>query len=388
LRESGKSTTLQHVHRDEHGKSQYLEVSTYPIFDSDGRLVRIAESQIDITERKNTEDALRESEGQFRSLADIAKVMIAIVADASGSKYLYVNAEWQRALGYSREEAQEIKPIDLVAPESRQQVLDYAALRIEGKNPPANYELKLITKSGDRIIVDFTSTIIIFAHRKALLTTAVDITARKHAEEEIQHQLAEKETLLKEVHHRIKNNMAQVESLLSIQAYSADSTAVKSALQEAMSRVRSTRTLYEKLLIGEGYEAVSIKDYLENLIDSLIEVFNSRSDVSVEKSIVDFPVSPKKVVPIGIMLNELVTNVFKYAFTGRDGGYVSIELAKTKTRVTLTVTDDGVGLDKKVDAKNPSGFGLSLVNMLAEQLGGTFSIESDNGTRSVVEFET
>ena len=148
--------------------------------------------------------------------------MIAIVADASGSKYLYVNAEWQRVLGYSIEEAQEIKPIDLVAPECRQQVLDYAAQRIEGKHPPANYELKLITKSGELRIVDFSSTIIIFGNQKALLTTAVDITARKQAEEEIQRQLAEKETLLKEVHHRIKNNMASIEGLLSIQADSAD----------------------------------------------------------------------------------------------------------------------------------------------------------------------
>jgi len=215
-----------------------------------------------------------------------------------------------------------------------------------------------------------------------------DISERKKAEEEIQRQLAEKETLLQEVHHRIKNNMAQIESLLSIQADSADSAEVKSALKEAMSRVRSTRTLYEKLLIGKGHVEVSMKEYLESLIDSLVEVFNDHPSVTIEKRIVDFPLNAKRAVPVGIILNELLTNVFKYAFTGRDGGYVSIKLDKTKTQISLTVTDDGVGFDKRVEANKSPGFGLPLVNILAKQLEGTFSIESDNGTKSVVVFQS
>ena len=220
-----------------------------------------------------------------------------------------------------------------------------------------------------------------------VIGTAQDITEHKQAEEEAQRLLAEKETLLKEVHHRLKNNLAQVESLLSIQADSADSADVKSALNKAVSRVGSTRTLYEKLVVGESYEEVPMRAYLESLIDSLVKVFNEHCGVTVERRIVDFALEPKKAVPVGIIINELLTNVFKYAFAGREEGHVSIDLEKTEKKVTLTITDDGVGSYKGVDANNTPGFGLSLVKMLAEQLGGTFTNENNNGTRSVLEFE-
>jgi len=214
-----------------------------------------------------------------------------------------------------------------------------------------------------------------------------DITDRRHAEEEIQHQLAEKETVLKEVHHRIKNNMAQVESLLSIQSDNAEGAEAKSLLQEAASRLRSTRTLYEKLLIGTGYEEVSIKDYLESLIDSLLEVYNDRHGITVKKQIVDFSFASKRAVPVGIILNELLTNVFKYAFGSRAEGRVMISLEKTATGAVLTVQDDGIGFDERVAANKSTGFGLMLTRMLVEQLQGTFTIGNDNGTKSVVTFD-
>lgn len=222
---------------------------------------------------------------------------------------------------------------------------------------------------------------------KHLVGAAHDITDRKQAEEEIQHQLTEKETLLREVNHRIKNNTAQIESLLSIQADSGENTEVKSALNTAMSRVQTTHILYEKLLVAKDHEEVSIKDYLESLIESLVEVYNDNAGVTVEKNIVDFSLSSKKVVPVGIILNELLTNVFKYAFGDRAEGHVLIELGKNEEQVTLTVQDNGVGFDSRVAVNKSTGFGLTLTQMLAEQLDGTFTMESDNGTKSVVTFE-
>ena len=130
-----------------------------------------------------------------------------------------------------------------------------------------------------------------------------------------------------------------------------------------------------------------MKEYLESLIESLVEIYKDRDGVTVDKDIVDFAFSAKKAVPVGIILNELLTNVFKYAFEGRAEGHVRIELEKNEEQVTLTVQDDGVGFDARVAANKSTGLGLTLAKMLAEQLDGTFTTESNNGTKSIVTFE-
>jgi len=160
-----------------------LSINASPIKDHNGEFNGMIASIEDISEHKRSEIALKESEEKFRILADTAKVMIAIVADAGGEKFLYVNDEWERVYGYSKEEAQYLKPIDLVAPEYRQNLLKKAAERIEGKQLSSTYELKTITKNGQDKYIDFSSTIINFGNQKAFLTTAIDITDRKKAED-------------------------------------------------------------------------------------------------------------------------------------------------------------------------------------------------------------
>ncbi len=214
-----------------------------------------------------------------------------------------------------------------------------------------------------------------------------DIAKRTRAEKEINRQLSEKEILLREVHHRIKNNISQIEGLLSMQASSTDNAFAKSALQDAISRVDSIRMLYEKLLIGKEYREVSIKTYSESLIDSLVAVFPESQNIHIEKKIVDCTLSSKIAIPLGIILNELLTNIFKYAFKEKNKGRIVIEIEKTGNLVSLTIRDNGMGIEERNDKNKSPGFGLTLVKMLAEQLEGTFSIEKENGTKSELKFE-
>ena len=199
--------------------------------------------------------------------------------------------------------------------------------------------------------------------------------------------LSEKEILLKEVHHRVKNNIASIESLLSLQSSSAKSEEVKTALRDTLSRVRSMRVLYDKMLIAGEYQQVSMKKYLEELIQSVVAAFPNKQNVTINKDITDFYLESAKAVPVGIILNELLTNVFKYAFIGRDGGTCTISVEKTEDTAVVTVHDDGNGFDEAANADTSPGFGLTLVRMLAEQLNGSYIIENDSGTRSVVTFE-
>ena len=116
-------------------------------------------------------------------------------------------------------------------------------------------------------------------------------------------------------------------------------------------------------------------------------MFPESENIIIKKQIADFNLKTKSVIPIGIIINELLTNVYKYAFKGRDGGLISIILDKTENHVTLTVQDNGNGIDERVDLNKSPGFGLTIVKMLSEQLGGTFTIENHKGTRSILKFD-
>lgn len=199
--------------------------------------------------------------------------------------------------------------------------------------------------------------------------------------------LEEKETLLREVHHRIKNNMANVEGLLLMQADSIGNPEAKAALQESLTRVKSIRVLYDKLLLGKEYHDISIKSYVEGLLETISSVYFTGNEITIKKQITDFTIDSKKAVSLGIIINELLTNVFKYAVEGCEDCNVSISIKSIENSVTLIIKDNGIGIDEKINLNKSPGLGYTLVKMLVEQLGGTYSIVNENGTKSTVQFE-
>jgi two-component sensor histidine kinase len=144
--------------------------------------------------------------------------------------------------------------------------------------------------------------------------------------------------------------------------------------------------LYDKLYRSGGYEAVSVKDYLSSLIDEILSTFPGVERVKVHKQIQDFLLDVNKIQPFGIIVNELVTNVMKYAFVNQKEGTLLISAAKTDGLVTLEIRDDGQGIPESLDLEAAGGFGLSLVGMLTKNLGGQMRIDRVGGTRVVLEF--
>lgn len=213
-----------------------------------------------------------------------------------------------------------------------------------------------------------------------------NITSRRQAEKEIQQKLQEKETILKEVHHRVKNNFASITSLLSLQTESLSNQEAKSALNEAIGRINSMQILYDKMLLNDDYGITSIKQYLENLIDDIIILFSKNTKIQIKTQIEDFKLDSKYLFPIGIIVNELLTNIIKYAFTGRELGFIEIIVHKKHELITLSIKDDGIGLADDFDMHKSHSMGLMLINILSSQLEGNFSILNDNGTKSTLEF--
>jgi two-component sensor histidine kinase len=248
-------------------------------------------------------------------------------------------------------------------------------------------DLPLETATGERVEVEFISNVYLVDNKKVIQCNIRNISDRKIAEELITTLLAEKELILKEVHHRIKNNMSAIASLLSLQAETLEIPEAKAALKDAESRVQSMMVLYSKLYQSVGFKSISVLDYLPPLIGDILENFPNGTSIRVDRRIEDFSLDSKVLQPLGIIINELLTNIMKYAFTGMALGVLTVSAALRGKTVHLSIEDNGHGMPESVDFENSPGFGLMLVGMLTKQLRGRIRIERGQGTRIVLEFE-
>ncbi len=211
-------------------------------------------------------------------------------------------------------------------------------------------------------------------------------TEQKRMGNRVMKLLAEKETLLKEVHHRIKNNMNTMISLLNLQANSMKNPIVATALMDAQTRFRSMQVLYDKLYRNETFQAMPLDEYIPALLNEILRIYPNGGFV---KSVVDvdgIPLEVKTLSALGLIVNEIVTNSMKYAFQGRAGGTITVSAKAEGRSVRMVVSDDGVGIPDSVDFENSTGFGLIFLKAAMRQLDGRIRIERDGGTRFVLEF--
>ena len=208
-----------------------------------------------------------------------------------------------------------------------------------------------------------------------------DITQRKEAEDRIQGLLNEKQLLLRETHHRIKNNMNVIAALLSLQASHMEEGPGHLALDEARRRVLSMMVVYDKLYRSDDFRNISSADYLSQLLDEIGIQF-SQTGVRLKRDFEDFMLDSTVLFPMGIIMNELITNSFKYAFPDGKAGCIKVSLHKEPETGTVRfcIADDGIDFLPDLSADAPSGFGLVLVKALADQMSADISVEGTGGT--------
>ena len=219
------------------------------------------------------------------------------------------------------------------------------------------------------------------------LITFSDITKRLEFEHQIKASLQQKEILLTEIHHRVKNNMAIVSSLLQLQQFYSNDDKLKSVLKESQGRIRSMSLVHEILYRSGDFSNVDFGKYL-NEICRLNEDVYKREGRKVE-CIVKFESSPvdiSRAIPTGLIVNELLTNTMKYAFVGRDSGIINVDFKKQGDYYVLEVADNGVGLPENFDWENSKTMGLTLVRSLATQLKGAATLDRSSGTRVILTF--
>ena len=337
------------------------------------------------------EKTINDNSNILNSIANT--MMSALVMIDQEGKVTFWNPAAERILGYSSDEILgKRNSAYLLAPEKHRKgfkiALDKFLKTGQGDHFGTSYESEVLKKDGSTINVEIGLSSVNINGIWYAVEVVRDISERVASEKRVANLLLEKETLLKEVHHRIKNNMNTIRSLLLLQAGSIEDSPSVEALEDAAGRVMSMMGLYEKLYQSLDYKFLSVKEYFSPLITEIVENFPNSNSVKIEKNIEDFVLDVKILQSLGIIVNELLTNIMKYAFSNIDNGIIEVSLSISGTKVCLKIADNGRGLPVEIDFKNSTGFGMQLVNMLSDQLDGTIRIERGRGagTRIILEF--
>ena len=215
-----------------------------------------------------------------------------------------------------------------------------------------------------------------------------ELAERKRAEERIEASLKEKEVLLKEIHHRVKNNLQIISSLLSLQSMHVKDKGAVEMFKDSQSRVRSMALIHEKLYKSEGLVKINLAEYIRDLSSYLLRSYETKPDaIRLELSADDVLMSIDTAIPCGLILNELISNSLKHAFSGRKGGEIRIGFhSDNEDRSVLTVGDNGIGFPEDLDPRSTKSLGLQLVNALTDQLGGSIELDRRGGTEFKVAF--
>ncbi|MCF8081065.1 MAG: PAS domain S-box protein [Desulfobacterales bacterium] len=338
----------------------------------------------DITEHKRLESLLTESEERYRRLFETASDGIVLLEKGEG-KITHANPATEKMLGYAKNECVGNKLQDIGV---SLDIGDFqTTMQNLNKSGILNYnDVPVKTKSGQHIYTD-----IYLVDRARLVQCNIrDITNRKQAEESIHASLQEKEILLRELHHRVKNNMQVISGLLDLQARSSGNPELIEMLNKSQSRIRSMALVHEQLYASKNLAKIDMVGYVRALSQELFQVHK------IDPRKIDLIVQPdgnvyvdiNKAIPCGLILNELVSNALKHAFPGDGPSELRIIIHETKNNeIEIIVRDNGLGLPDDVDMHQPRSMGLYLVNgLVKKQLEGQIEVRRDNATEFRIKF--
>ena len=330
-------------------------------------------------------------EESFRRVVEWAPNAM-IMVDSRGCIVL-VNAEAERVFGYPRAELVG-RSVDLLVPQ--QSAAHHAGFR-EGffANPaprPMGTGRDLFARRADggEFPVEIGLNPLETEQGLMVLASVVDITERKRAQQRLEKALEEKTVLLNELHHRVKNNLQMISSLLNLQADSCGDARAREILNESQNRVKAMGLTHQLLYEHKDFSRVDFGEYLRRLAQLLLSAYRGRSGrVALNLALPEQAcyVGLERAIPCGLAVNELVTNAFKHAFPGDRRGAITIALASAEDdNVILTVSDDGVGLPDGFDIESVKSLGLRLVPLLVEQLQGSLTVAGSPGSSFSLRF--
>ncbi|MFO7980122.1 MAG: PAS domain S-box protein [Candidatus Aminicenantes bacterium] len=363
----------------------YIQNAT-PHFDKKGNVDRVMTTFIEITKQIETENELKRSEQKYRSFFQTSRDAVFITTD--DGRWIDMNDAAVKLFGYkSKRELQKIRIPDLYEnSEVRKRHLEV----IEKQGFTKDFAVNLKRKDGRIINTLITSVVVKKKKGEATVYQGIikDITQRKKTEEKMKKSLKEKEVMLREIHHRVKNNLQIVTSLLRLQSQFLRDKEAKQAFRESQNRIYSMALIHEKLYKSQDLARINLGHYIQSFVTHLFHAYEvDTSQIKMLMDTEDVQVDINTAIPCGLILNELVSNALKHAFPSGQRGEVNVRLSKNKEgKINLTVKDNGRGLPREVNLHNPKSLGLQLIKDLTKQLNGEVKVQKTKGSKFTVTF--
>lgn len=358
----------------------------FPLLDASGKPYAICGISTDISERKLAE---KELELQAVITRNMAEGICLVRAD--NGVIVYANPKFESMFGYNPGElnGKHVSIVNYADESMSAEEVNQAIRREVLKHGEATYEVHNVKKDGTPFWCRATTSI--FDHPEygtVLVAVHQDITEHKQAEDLIKASLKEKEVLLKEIHHRVKNNLQIVTSLLQMQSRRTKEPKALEVLLDSKNRIASIALVHEKLYRSEDLANIDFGQYIPDLTTHLFDTYNvSSNTVNININVEHNPLPIDRAIPCGLIVNELVSNSLKYAFPANRKGKIKIEFyADSDDTLTLIVQDNGIGIPKEFDIETTHSLGLTLVQELVEQLEGTLELTRKQGTEFKITF--
>ena len=337
----------------------------------------------ELTSKMKVIDDLRALQERYNDVASTVREWIWEV-DFEG-RFVFASEQVRDILGYSPDEIIGKYYYDFFTEEAMSDILEVVKLKAEKRESFHSFVNANYTKDGREVILETNAIPLLDKETNTLLGyvgSDKDITDQLKARKILEASLKEKEVLLREVHHRVKNNMAVISSLLSLQSSYIDDKKYLDMFNESIDRIKSMALVHDKLYQSDDITRIDVQDYVKSLAGNVRSSFyNSDKEVKLNINVDEMDLDIDNLVPCGLIINELLTNSFKHAFNGHENPEITVTMTKLDDgNISLSISDNGIGLPEGFDISNPTGLGHKLLDPLIKQMEGTMEVNVGNGT--------
>lgn len=387
----GRPIRFETDRTDQKGSRVSNEIFLSPVIGADGKVEEVFGVGHEITEQKLAEDLVRHQAARLQAIFENAANVMIWTLDkdfriTSFNDHFQQSNQDHMGLRFDLgDDFVEIMRKRLAGGPNDPVVAKYKA---GSKGHPQQFEVELIAHNGRSVWVEtFINPINTDGKVQEISCMAYGITDRKLAELQLRQSLNEKEVLLKEVHHRVKNNLQVISSILSLQsAHVDDDQRILEMLRVSRDRVRSMSFIHESLYQNKDFSSIDMATYIDGLSRNLVMSYSLNGKVTLERDLQRVELVLDQAIPCGLILNELISNAFKHAFKDGREGVVRIGLSQQNDVVQITVADNGQGLPENFDTRTDGNLGLELVHTLVEQLDGQLDVTTGQGVTYLLTF--
>ncbi len=381
-KEKPEGSIICYVFMPDTGEKRWQSWTNRAIFDKKGNIVEYQGVGRDITERKKTEEALRLSKETLALAQSVANI------GSWSWDFITNELEWSDATYDLFKFDKNEKPllddfVNTLHPDDKDRVSNAINLSRTEK-APFDIQCRIIRTDNVQRHVQAKGNVLFNDKDEAyrMLGMIYDITEQVEAQESIAKSLMEKEVLLREIHHRVKNNMAVISSLLSLQSGYVEDNKYLDMFVESQNRIKSMALVHEKLYQSDDFAHIDVQGYVKSLAENIrSSFFTGDRDVKLNVNVDELNLDIDNLVPCGLLMNEILTNSFKHAFNGHDSPEITITMTKLEDgNISLSISDNGMGLPDGYDISKPTGLGHKLIKPLIHQIDGTMEVTVDNGT--------